>query len=1214
MFKLKNREFLYLNSIISMLLVIILCLSSTFSSFASNLGGNIGNNDTTSGKVGIGGDLGVDNVGDKSRTGLRFSLVDSANPEKIVSVNMAGEPTVIDLWFMSKDKFMLYVAGNTITNLTSDHYFSAVKTQSIDTVNNYVYYTWSDVEASGLFEGIKANNWIKYNNSTNEFVATGKDFQHWEEMPAKVDYDDGTEDTLMYGNIINILDKWRDAEGNLIFGTADSRKAGKTVTDITVPSNKDWKLLIEPITMFTPCLPGTSTPVTTKVAGTLSNIAEYWMQDEALLNLDKKYGANSHLNWKFFNKAAIHSLGVVDSVTQTQTDKEMLSYENGILTGITLIIKQVLVNNNVAHFKDGRYLSKPSLSAVPKMSELAALNKWQGNEKSGFAVNVFSLDGLIQSGTHTWNKSKYPDGEPGEAPDSKYVSEEENFVKVVKYYEDSKDAGATYETVGIYGKDKCLHTITIEDEPQYKVKEFFFSTDANSFISTGTSPSYEEQKAKYDDLGVKGLGACSVEITKPATVLHILYQKADINSNVENNVKSEEIILYQNELSRPYDLSSLTENNQLISLYEKFPNKSGLEKTCHSSHDLDDDCRGNDEDGYWCDGHHTRPAYSNQTDGNYSLSVADNYDYNSNTSFIRDYVVSDNSLSGSIGLAGGETEHFSPNASYLFYRNSQKDKVTLYPEKNSAEIKNRLTSFNIASEAYQPSGTRAAKTSQSDAGNSFKDSLVTHFEDSTTDRELKYDYECDFGHNFDEKSYSSDQQMLIDSMNKSYSKENNALTEYYVGEVNSGLNKPSDVRTDAFMKKYDANTSYALAEADLKFYPALKMKLLEKDDSVKDVYVTSENLSTMKVFNAVQFGVYKKQSPNVNLSSTQWSTHKKSLNFLQNNNIKDKKSVLPGGAILDVDLGNKGDFEVGVRSYQACLPDEQVKKVADQSSFSTSLTKAKEQSEQLFKDVKQSLEGYGLEMYVYDGVTSDNKELTKRGRAVHSGDTVKFGNRGVQLSKDDKYYLRQDGKGANRANFDVLDSKIVRQSVYTIKSDADGNVILYKDYTEIARATKTQNASVMLANTEIKLLDDNTKLVTNFFSAIDRNKGLDKEKQHWYNEMFEGVSVLVTDSTYTIGFKSDSAVRSTVLDVKLLGEASSKSDLYSFADGDVRSLAFYTTENTTSAREPNKSVGYLATLEGFGVMEPVRVEIGKVLYFAYTKIFYINNFSVSDLN
>lgn len=1200
----KNNRKNYIFKIASSCLIAALCAMTAFTSFASGVAGNIDNQNVASGPVGTGGDLGVTGIGDKSRIGLRFSLVDKTNPERVVSVNMAGEPAVIDLWFMSTERFIQFTSQNAITNLTDSNYFSAVKTQSINSQNSIQLFTWSDVAGTGPFDDIEP--WISYNNSTKEFIATGKDFQAWEEAVVRV----GSED-LKYGHIINMLENWKDSSGNYVFGTADTRAANKAVTDISISSNKDYKLLIEPITMFTPCYSGTSNAITTKVAGTLSNIAEYWTTNETLTALDEKYGAKSHLNWKFFNKTGIHSLAVTETMVDTQVEAQTLIYENGVLSGLAIILKEVFINNNVATFENGTRLTKPSLSEVPSMAELADMNQWKNGEKVGFAVNVFSLDGLMQTSSHTWNSSKYPDGEPGEAPDTLYISEEENFVSVVKYYEESKDGGSTYETVGVYGKDKCSSIISIENEPQYKVKEFFLSTNDDSFIENGVSPSYGEQKEKYKDVPVTGTRSCDIEIAEPGKVLHILYQKETSEPVEKNEVQaaSDNITLYQNEISRPYDLSSLTEGNTLYSLYEVFADKSGLTKSCTRSHDLDDDCRGDDEDGYWCDGDHTRTGYSNQVDGNYSLSVRDSFNYNGETSFIRDYLTSDTSVSGSVGLSGGDTEHFEPNASYLFYRNYVKDKVTLYPEMNETAVKNRLKDFSITTEAYVPNGTRAAKTSATDEGSEFKDDFNTHFEDTTSDRELSYDYECDFGHNFDKNSYDSEQYILVDELNGSYSGTGNALTEVYVGQTNSGLEKPQDKRADTFANKYTRNRSYSLVESELRFYPAVEMKMIEKDNSEKSVYVTSENLSTMKVFNAIQLGAYKKDVPNVNLTSTQWSTHRKSLSFLETKGVNDKKTVLPGGAIVDLDLGAKGDFQLGVRSYQACLPDEQVKKVADNSSFSTSLTKAKELSQKMFAEIETSLENYGLEMYLYEGFTDDYDEMLDDGKAVHSGEMLKFKNRGVQTSKDSKYYLRQDGEGANRANFDVLESKIANQTVYTIKSDTKGNVILYKDGVELAKANKTQSASSMLSNSEIKLLDDNTKLITNYFAAIDRNKGLDVNNQHWYNEAFDGVSVLVTDYVYDIGFASDSSVRSTVIDTKLLGKADSKSDLYSFEEDDIRSLVFLTTK-----KQNNKTTGYVATLEGDGAMQPVNVVIKNIEYFAFTKIFYINNFSVSDLN
>jgi hypothetical protein len=214
--------------------------------------------------------------------------------------------------------------------------------------------------------------------------------------------------------------------------------------------------------------------------------------------------------------------------------------------------------------------------------------------------------------------------------------------------------------------------------------------------------------------------------------------------------------------------------------------------------------------------------------------------------------------------------------------------------------------------------------------------------------------------------------------------------------------------------------------------------------------------------------------------------------------------------------------------------------------------------------------------------------------------------------------LRQDGTGSNRANFDVLDSRIDKQVLYTIKSDTDGNVMLYRDGVEIAKISKTQSASDMLSKSgEIQLLDANTKLVTNYISAIDRNKGesnkYDRYNQNKYNEAFDGVSVLMTDMSFDIGFGSGNAHRTNVLDPLLTAKTESKSDLYNFTeDSKIRSSVYVTT--SVSSTSSTSESGYIGTLSGVSGMGDLKAYIGDIQSMVYTKNFYIPNANVSDLN
>jgi hypothetical protein len=604
------------------------------------------------------------------------------------------------------------------------------------------------------------------------------------------------------------------------------------------------------------------------------------------------------------------------------------------------------------------------------------------------------------------------------------------------------------------------------------------------------------------------------------------------------------------------------------------------------------------------------------------------YDYDSGTTFIKSYENTGNlgnrwiaNVDGVDALSQGKVAK--PNGTFLLYRQKDKDLVTLYPEKNDGLL-SKLNGLGITSVSYTPAGTRAEKEMQKDSY--FTNHFQTYFEYTEHHTSLFstwYRRKCNKSN---DTWYESITITTPNAANDYYSgasgNTQNVKEWYYVGESNSGLSDTSDSwnnSVDSFYNKYKYNRKSAVVSSELKFYPYAKMIYRDKNanSNKQSVYVTSENLSTMKVFNAVQAGIYKKNEINANLTSTQWSTHARSLSFLQNKGISDKKSVLPGGAIQDIDMGTQGDTKLGIKLWQACLPDAQVQAVQD--GFKVSESEAKSAADTLKSEIEKTINGYGLVQYGIEGVKLDYLSIIGSGDELHEDTSVDFvlGN-GGNTSPDDKYYLRRDGTGSNRANFDCLGSRIDKQVLYTIKSDTDGNVMLYKDGTEIAKISKTQSASDMIAKSaEIKLLDDNTKLVTNYISAIDRNKGesnkYDRYNQNKYNEAFDGVSVLMTDMSFDIGFGSGNSHRTNVLDPLLTAKTESKSDLYNFTeDSKVRSSVYVTT--LTSTTSSNKNAGYMGTLKGISGIGDLEVSLSDIQSMVYTKNFYIPNANVSDLN
>lgn len=696
----------------------------------------------------------------------------------------------------------------------------------------------------------------------------------------------------------------------------------------------------------------------------------------------------------------------------------------------------------------------------------------------------------------------------------------------------------------------------------------------------------------------------TVTVEESTKTIYILYDKTDI--------ATKQLVLHENELSYTYSLKDLVKNGSLASIYDsvKSATQAGASRPSCGGHDCGDEgCSGN---------HKCNSDDKSLSDNSFLVSVKNDFDYN-NTAFIKDFVADESTLraQGLATWAGGAGESYKaePNADFLLYRNKEKDLVTLYPSKNDALLSD-LGNLGISNISYKPSATRIAKESISKY---FTDNFVTDWvyaEDRDTGLAWNWERYGSYGSHTENGDYDTETATghSPQDANALYSQAGNIKENYYLGKANTATDAPQPWY-DLGLENYSQNKANSIASADLKFYPYVKMLYHAKGDNstAQEVAVTSENLSTMKVYNTAVIGVKKNTLPNVNLDSTQWSTHARSLKFLQNKQVKDKKSVLAGGAILNLDTLQAGNTELGIRLYLSCLPDSQVSAVAD-GSFNTSETQARQLAEAYKNEVQQVLSGYGLVQYAKAGFTTERKDLLKQGKLLEANKKVELGNRLFTTNKDDKYYLRQNGTGAGRANLDILNlSEAIH--IYTVKADWDGQLWVEKD--GLAITEKTQDLNALLANTEVDVLNKNTKLISNFYNSLDRAGGKDRENKAWYNEAFDGVSVLVSDLRYSLGFKVDMQ-RSTVLDPSLQGVAQSKSDLYNFDDtmlnNTLRTSCFFTTAKSTAEQAQGKNGGYIGTVAGNSTMQALNTSLSDIQYLMFSKIFYITNANVSDLN
>lgn len=205
----------------SSLLALSLALTAPISSLA-NTGGSAAGDNTGGVNTGGGGDFGVNKP--SGRIGLRLSLVDSNNPEKVISVDENGKPVVVDLLYVTEETFKYYTTRYR-TQLSQENTFTSVKTQ--DTLTNlthidnggnrikFIYYDdavhWLKLKSEGEpFENGKNSEiptWAYYENSS--YIANGDKFVEWCKSDGTLDENGNFNQTLGdSGNLYETVDRY----------------------------------------------------------------------------------------------------------------------------------------------------------------------------------------------------------------------------------------------------------------------------------------------------------------------------------------------------------------------------------------------------------------------------------------------------------------------------------------------------------------------------------------------------------------------------------------------------------------------------------------------------------------------------------------------------------------------------------------------------------------------------------------------------------------------------------------------------------------------------------------------------------------------------------------------------------------------------------------------------------------------------------------------
>lgn len=675
-----------------------------------------------------------------------------------------------------------------------------------------------------------------------------------------------------------------------------------------------------------------------------------------------------------------------------------------------------------------------------------------------------------------------------------------------------------------------------------------------------------------------------IPVSETDKTIYIKYEGAPVE-----NPQATGLVLHENEISHQFKLSDVTG-----SLVEGVQNWSSVssDASCPYSWTCSDDD---------CDGHTCGSSYDYTGSEDWSFGVENQPNYN--TQFVYKWVQLEPKHWTGGGLSeGGGSGKGTPDMKMVLQR-SISDKVTLYPSKNSNKA--ALNDMGITSEGYIPANTRKDGLKDVPSRKSWNETFNTNFEfvDVNTPTAT---FESD--HGYTDTDNHTDDGNNASSLNGTYSKSGNTTIYGLWGKENKGDRALTDTAQQNIWKLSTLNFKgfkNHIKEQTFTFYPYYKMKFIsELDGSEQDAYLTAENLSTLFSLQRIDTSIFRpKGATTLELTSSQWSTHAKAHNLLTDAGVENKNSLLPAGAIYDLRTAGNGvkasQSWIGYRVFNSYVMDKNA--LADATNVKTKQEVV--DAVNAFKnDTKNVLSNYEVVMVGQEGINKDdNNGEFYRGSEVITGKDGSY-RLGQEFIRDSKYDLQTTGSASgNSSDIDVLE-ELEETYDWVLTSDADGNVVITRNGTELERLQKNQRN---INNAEVKEFDSRTNIVTNFLSAIDRNMGSDRNGKTWYNEGFS-IGCLETRLAYRMGFgDGDASLRSTALNIKANGKLENRNDMFNGDEAKNRSYQFFTSARSTlNGCEKD----YVGTYDG------IKIFIPNMNQLLVSNRFYTSNTTVMDLN
>ena len=832
-------------------------------------------------------------------------------------------------------------------------------------------------------------------------------------------------------------------------------------------------------------------------------------------------------------------------------------------------------------------------------------NDGMGAHKMGWGIGVVWNE---QEAIHTYWEDNGSPGDP-EPPTSTDPPKSGDCAMVKSYYIEYRKNGRLdhYENKGTYYQKDCTNVISIDDEPNYKLEKWkISSSEADTSIEatnnarrktwnppsatqSGTSPALKTLQG--DEQVVYVLLKKVVEETVTPTPSDINYTLKE--SQITKRIKLSEqdgAALATNIKDHRFKWTIVAHATQCAGHSvdtTKACDKSCVTKIYHNCAAEPDKCYDNTGDGD-CDviTYDSEPCGKEHPD--------------KKTVYCTGFQLTNKSLS--FGLTNTLKDSYQDILATKWRKTAKGENTTVSKDRDSTEAQTYTSSGWDFTATLMRGKDKLTVAEWKGYGKSLKDISTSGFAVENTPQGTRktQDYTDKFSVKFTGRTDLGDEAnttiATADTLGEGYDGDActdtkkltflnstvlaiNDITVYI--EVYSGT--PEGGYNDTTVGKNQVQSK------TISFYPYIRMRFdnLLEDDKLAFVLGQYRRSLTPNDYAQVSIG----GSPEtIQIDSYQWSTHAGAQQVLAEaqNTPKgaDASGVLPGGATLTISTPNTKT--VTVTTYQCILTSDGLTQVEKtQGSKGRTESEAESAHSSLVSSVESRLEEVEVVQHLQNKDGSKNKIIRP------GTDLSEYALLTGKASEDMKYYFRSDADEVSQGDIDVV-SSTTESTKYIFRAETSGDITMNGG----TILNKTQTASSLSGTA--KTINDKTLVVDKLVKALERNTGDDTEAiwatdGKWYNEAFDGVTVLKQVTTITVKLK-DPAERMSVLDPKLTPKSSGKGDMF---NKDKYMLSYYQTEN----------IGYVGTFRG-----KVKLSLNTSQLFKSSGKFIIPNVTTQDLN